>query len=184
MVDRVQVVKRESTALGGDDADASPWPEPIAPQEDAIEAAGVYLQDAANRDETTLIDRSGDDMRFKDGSNPTPIALSEFLTAEQHKAVRQLVHFLDDGPGAGFTSGAYRETLPTGNPFPTSYIWWESASKAKKIVELTVTRNAFQAPATEVWKVYDTDGSTVLATVTDAISYSAVFEASRTRTWS
>jgi hypothetical protein len=34
----------------------------------------------------------------------------------------------------------------------------------------------------EQWKVYDVDGSTVLATVTDSISYSGVFETSRTRT--
>jgi hypothetical protein len=30
--------------------------------------------------------------------------------------------------------------------------------------------------------VYDTDGSTVLATVTDAITYGGVFETDRTRT--
>ena len=67
------------------------------------------------------------------------------------------------------------------NPFPTSYIWWESASKAQKIVELTLTRNANQTPATEEWKMYDTDGTTVLATVTDTIAYSGIFETSRTR---
>jgi hypothetical protein len=45
---------------------------------------------------------------------------------------------------------------------------------------LTVTyTGAF--PTTEEWKMYDTDGSTVLATVTDTISYSGPFETSRTR---
>ena len=38
-------------------------------------------------------------------------------------------------------------------------------------------------PTTEVWKMYDTDGTTVLVTLTDAITYSGVFEATRTRTW-
>lgn len=76
-MDRVQVVKRESTALGGQDVDASPWPEPIKPQEDACEMAGVFVQDASNRDETTLISRSGDDMLFKDKNNPSGYTLTE-----------------------------------------------------------------------------------------------------------
>jgi len=97
------------------------------------------------------------------------------ISEAQHKTLRQLIHFIDDGPAEGFASGAYKETLPVG-PFPT-----ESSAKAKKIVELTITRNANKTPATEVWEMYDIDGSTVLATVTDTISYSAVFETSRTR---
>ena len=65
--DRVQVIKQESTALGGDDADAVEWGStPIEPQEDAIEAAGLYLQDASNRDEAALIWREGDVIRAKD----------------------------------------------------------------------------------------------------------------------
>ena len=191
-MDRVQLLKQESAALGGDAADEVPYPDPINPQEDAIEVAGVYLQDVSNRDETTLIDRSGNDMRFKDGNNTTPVTLSTLaaaatgVTEAAHKILRQLIHFIDDGPAEGFTSGAYKETLPSADPFPTSVIWWESSSKLKKIVEKTITRSGGGAtvvtPTPIVWKVYDTDGSTVLATVSDAISYSAVFETSRTRT--
>lgn len=88
----------------------------------------------------------------------------------------------EGGPYEGFTSGAYLETLPSADPFPTSFIWWESSAKLKKIVEETVTYNANKTVATDEWKVYDTDGTTVLATVTDTISYSGVFETSRTRT--
>jgi hypothetical protein len=190
-MDRVQVMKQESAALGGDAADEAPWPEPIDPQEDAPEVAGVYFQDASNRDETTLIDRLGDDMRFQDGNNPTAKTLTELLTASgltetAHRALRQLIHFIDNGPAEGFASGAYRETLPAADPFPTSIIWWESSSKLKKIVEKLITRTGGGAttitPTPIVWKVYDTDGSTVLATVSDAVSYSGPFETNRTRT--
>jgi hypothetical protein len=103
------------------------------------------------------------------------------LTEAQHKILRQLIHFIGEGPAEGFTSGAYKETLPSGNPFPTSAIWWESSSKLKKIVERSITWTGAN-PTTDEWKVYDTDGSTVLATVTDAISYSGPFETVRTRT--
>lgn len=186
-MDRVQVLKRETAGLGGDAADEQPWDAPIEPQEDAVEAAGVYLQDASNRDESTLVARSGDDMTFKDVNNPTEKTLTELLagagglTESAHRTLRQLIHFIDDGPAEGFPSGAYKETLPSASIFPTSVIWWESSSKLKKIVEKTITWTGVNASPI-VWKMYDTDGSTVLATITDAISFSGVFETTRTRT--
>jgi hypothetical protein len=103
------------------------------------------------------------------------------LSESAHKTLRHLIHFIDDGPAGGFASGAYKETLPSASVFPTSEIWWESSSKLKKIVELTTTWAGSKITAEE-WKMYDTDGSTVLVTVTDAISYSGVFETTRTRT--
>jgi len=104
------------------------------------------------------------------------------ITPTQHKALRDLIHFIDDGPADGFTSGAYKETLPLGNPFPTSEIWWESSAKLKKIVSLDTTWTSSKITQ-EVWKIYDAAGS-VLITLTDAITYSGMFEATRTRTWS
>jgi hypothetical protein len=101
------------------------------------------------------------------------------LTAEQHRALRQLIHFVDDGPAEGFATGAYRETTPTG-PFPTSAVWWTSGAKTHKIVELLTTWSGV-VPATETWKMYHADGTTVLAQVVDTISYSGIFETSRER---
>lgn len=98
------------------------------------------------------------------------------------RGLRALIHFIDDGPTDGFASGAYHETLPSADPFPTSFIWWTSSAKTHKIVELTLTLNTNKTPATEEWKMYDADGTTVLVTVTDAITYSGIFETSRTRT--
>lgn len=103
------------------------------------------------------------------------------LTEAAHRALRQLIHFLEEGPADGFASGAFKETLPTASVFPTSVIWWESASKAQKIVERTLTWTGVNLTADE-WKIYDTDGTTLLVTVSDSISYSGVFETTRTRT--
>jgi len=102
------------------------------------------------------------------------------ISETTHKTLRQLIHFIDDGPAEGFATGAYKETTPTG-PFPALEVWWESAAKLKKIVQLATTWTGVNITQ-EQWKVYDVDGSTVLATVTDSISYSGVFETSRTRT--
>lgn len=96
-------------------------------------------------------------------------------------SLRRLLLFMDSGPGKGFASGAYMETLPAASPFPTSWIWWVDSGKTQKIVELTITRNANQTPNVETWKMYDTDGTTVIETVVDTIAYTGIFETSRTR---
>jgi hypothetical protein len=103
------------------------------------------------------------------------------ITAADHKILRQLIHFIDDGPAVGFASGLYKETLPVASPFPTLEIWWESADKLKKIVQYEITRSAGQLPITESWKAFDTDGITVAETATDVITYSGIFETVRSR---
>lgn len=102
------------------------------------------------------------------------------ISEAQHRTLRQLIHFISDGPAEGFASGAYKEILPAADPFPTSITWWESSSKLKKIVERLITWTG-ALPTTDQWKIYDTDGTTVLWIVTDTISYTGVFETSRTR---
>lgn len=104
---------------------------------------------------------------------------NDLVGLDEHKVLRQLIHFIEDGPAEGFASGAYREV--TGTSFPTAIVWWETSSKLKKIVERLLTWTGVNL-TTDKWKVYDTDGSTVLWTVTDAVSYSGVFESNRTRT--
>lgn len=112
-----------------------------------------------------------------------PVHTQDWLTPTQHKGLYDLIHFIDDGPADGFVSGAYHETLPTGDPFPTSFTWYDSSGVGKKkIVQKTLVRNANKTPATITWRMYDS-AETLLVTVTDAISYSAVFETTRTRTW-
>jgi hypothetical protein len=101
-----------------------------------------------------------------------------------HKTLRHIIHFIDDGPGDGFLSGSYKEILPLKDPFPTSVIWWESSAKIKKLLEKAYTYNANKTVSQAQWKIYDTDGSTVLTTVTDTIVYSGVFELNRTRSFS
>lgn len=107
------------------------------------------------------------------------------ITAEQHETLRQLIHLADGvgGPLDGFTSGAYRETLPTNSPFPTSLIWWDSPSKLNKIVAKTLTYDAHKRITITSWTVYDVGGNP-LATVTDTFNYigNSPFESSRVRT--
>jgi len=76
--DRVQVYKQEDDSRGGNTADDEfGGPSPINAQEDAIESAGLILQDSNNRDEKVYIDRDGNNLRFIDGNVTTPKTLLE-----------------------------------------------------------------------------------------------------------
>jgi hypothetical protein len=101
------------------------------------------------------------------------------LTEEQHKTLRHLIHFIDSGPAEGFDTGAYRET--TGTVFPTAIIWYVDDTKAEKIVEKNITWST-PNPSEIEWIIYDTDGTTALARVTDEYTYMGIFEVSVNRT--
>lgn len=183
--DRVHPLKFESPDTGGTETDQ--FPTSADANEDFLDCRGVTFQSDSSNDENTYVSRDGaGNMIFYDGVVAAEKTLTELLTGSggltenAHKILRQLIHFIDDGPAEGFTSGAYREVTNPGTA-PTAIIWWESSSKLKKIVELGLTWSGVTVTQ-EQWKVYDTDGSTVLATVTDAISYSGIFETNRTRT--
>jgi hypothetical protein len=103
------------------------------------------------------------------------------LTPTEHEILRQLIHFIDEGPGDGFASGAFKVILPAGAPFPTSVIWYLSATMTQKLVEKFITYNSMNFPITILWNMYDVDGVTIVHTVVDTITYSGAFETSRTR---
>lgn len=182
MADRVRPLKNESPAEGGTDDDFG-LPAVIDPTEDELACAGVVAGESGKdgSDNVVRLYRENDKWYFEDGDHAGGArqSLGDLAAAGAgHSTLRQLIHFIDNGPAEGFASGAYREM--TGTVFPSSIIWYVDATKADKIVEKNITyTGAF--PTTIEWKMYDTDGSTVLATVTDTISYSGPFETDRTR---
>lgn len=188
--DRVQIQKRESAAEGGDAADDSYFLyEPLDSSEDCVELRGLFLQpETGSKDENVAIWRTGDNLIFCDVATGVESTLTDLLatasgsgvTANQHKALRDIIHFVDEGPGDGFASGAYKEIV--GQPFPTSITWYESAAKTEKIYEKLITRPSVAKPTPIVYKMYGTNGTTVVATIQDDITYNGAFEVSRVRT--
>jgi len=72
--DRVQVVKWESPAGGGSQEDTVPTE--INPNEDALDAKGLFIQDDSSADDDVLITRNANgDMVLKD-KNQAEVALS------------------------------------------------------------------------------------------------------------
>jgi hypothetical protein len=180
--DRVQVLKQESSAGGGDDADRDPFLtyERIDELEDALSATGIFVQKLGGpADELAAIWREGNNLVAKDPAHGTVNLLDASgsgITEAQHKALLQLIHFIDEGPAEGFATGATKTV--TGTVFPTQVLW--KRADATKLVEQNLTWTGV-VPTTIEWKIYAADGTTVLATVTDTVAYSGVFETGRTR---
>jgi len=115
-----------------------------------------------------------------DGENKDILAAaSGGISEAQHRALRQLVHFLDSGPGAGFASGA-EEVYTYDGLKVTAAIWYTDDQHSDKIFELAYTYTGIKV-ATETAKVYDTDGSTVLAQAVDTYTYSGIMPTKRVR---
>ncbi len=183
--DRIHPLKFESPDTGGTETDE--FPNSSDSNEDFVDCRGITIQNDTSDDETVYVSRdSSNNLIFKDGIVSTEKTLTDLiagtggLTEDSHKILRQLIHFIDEGPASGFASGSYREVTNPGIT-PSVITWWESNLKLKKIVEVLLTWNGIFVTQ-EQWKIYDTDGTTVLATITDSINYSGVFETNRTRT--
>jgi hypothetical protein len=85
---------------------------------------------------------------------------------------------LSDGP---LVNGAVRDILPPAALYPDQIIWYLNAARLIKLLELTFTRNVSNLITQAEWKIYNTNGVLVL-TVTDVITYSGLYETTRTRT--
>lgn len=117
--DRVQVLKQESAALGGDGADDVPYNAPISPQEDVLEAAGIFFQDENNRDEAVAAYRHGQDLLFKDQKVTGGVTLAELVNGLYEQTS-------SDGTSASSsTSFSTKATLTTSTlPVGTYEVEW------------------------------------------------------------
>ena len=155
-MDRVQVIKQESTALGGDDADAVEWGStPIDPVEDAIEAAGFWVQAASERDDKVKLGRTGGGhMTWDDGKVPI---------------TRKLVDLLLEG-GAIDSVGTTVALTYSGGQVTEELMSITSSGLALR--RNTYTYSSGQL-STEVVRVYGTDGTTIIGQVTRTYSYTS-----------
>jgi len=192
-LDIVQVIKQEWSSLGGGEGSDYPSPNtPLSAFEDAPEVPALFIVESGRRNKIVAIWTHNGDLKFRDVANPGTnsegytltdlLASSSGITAPQHRVLPQLIHFIDEGPAFGYVSGATKTV--TGGLFPTKVEWKRQDDTL--LIEKTIERSAGGAtnlkPTPIVWKLYDTDGTTVLETVSDAVTYDGIHEAGRTRT--
>lgn len=99
----------------------------------------VFFEDVTGdpTEEGQMRRTSGDLRVYIGGAVKSLLASVSGITADQHKVLRQLIHFIEDGPAEGFASGAYREV--TGSVFPTAIVWYTDSGKTDKIAERLIT---------------------------------------------
>lgn len=93
--------------------------------------------------------------------------------------LNKLLFYVNEGPVEGFSIG-YKEII--GQPFPTNVTWYSDPLNTKKIVEKIIIRNPIKMPTSITWNLFDSDGTTIIKSLTDSITYTSnVFETSRVR---
>lgn len=190
-LDRVQVIKQEWSSLGGGEGSDFAYSVPLNAIQDAPEFPAIFIVDVGRRNKAIAIWPDGSDLRFRDITNPgidnkgytltEVLAGAGGLTEEAHKALRQLIHWLPDGPGDGFSTSPFKKSTWSGI-FKTAEVWWESSDMLKKIFEHTMTWTGINKTG-EVWTLYKTDGTSPHVRATDVITFNGVFEDTRTRTY-
>lgn len=112
----------------------------------------------------------------------TRIHLDEARAPDVDVTLRELLHFVGDGPVQGAGLSAPREVRsPTGSPFPTSIVWYRTGAQTTRAMDVTITRDAQKRPTTIVHRLYGVDGVTVVLTITDTVTYSGGWVLQRDR---
>lgn len=160
--DRVQVLKQESAAGGGNPADDDPFlNSPIDETEDALSAAGLFIQEQGGpADEDAGIWREGGILKAKDTGHAT-------------------INLLDSAAGTN-VGGDVDFLLESAPPEPdTNYVVTRTSGQVSKeewtrnpgnlLKSIDYTRSGGQVE-TVVTKVFDADGTTVLAQTTETFT--------------
>lgn len=162
--DKVQLLKQESTAGGGDGTEEREYPAPLDPNEDLPEVRGVYFQKDTGNDTAVKITRdASDNLSFTD-----PVAGTKTLQQLATAAGVSVNDFLlDNEPvDVGYTY------TPTYSGGVVTQEEWKITSNNRKRRTIDYTYSGGSV-STEVRKVYDpADGTTVLAQVTITYTYS------------
>jgi len=163
-IDRVKPLKIESIASGGDENDE--YPSSLNPEEDHVECAGLVLDAPGLIDESTVLDRNGNDMRFKDTNNPVPVTLSTIVAGATGVTYNEFL--LDNEPTAetGASDCAYTITRAAGQV--TKEEWKRNDTTLIKSIDYSYITGKLSS---EVRKVFAANGSTIVAQVTWSYTY-------------
>lgn len=103
------------------------------------------------------------------GAAANPSWTGGMVTTSSHKALTDLIHYIDGGPVYGPGPYYYVQT-PLGSLSPTTGAWYTNVASNKKVVEQNIVWNgAYMSQS--IWKVYASDGVTVVGQITDNFTY-------------
>ena len=149
-LDRVKPLKLESIDTGGNQDDE--FPTSINPEEDHVECAGLVLDDPGLIDESTVLWRDVNDMKFKDAGNPAGVTLTDLIGLVN-------VYLENDPP----TPGTDYSNTYTGQRVDQEQ--WKRTSDASLLKQIDYSYTG-QRLTTEVRKVFAANGTTILGQLT------------------
>lgn len=180
-------MKLETPVEGGNQTDM--WPVEVNPNQDGVDCNALFLQSTSSADSRVYVDRDSADqgIRFTEptvGVKKLNRLVSNSLSDTQsHQALLDIIHFLDDGPGDGWASGAVRVRTGTA-PNAGGWVWYTSTAQTARIIDCTITYTGSSiVPATKVWRLYAANGTTVIRTVTDTYTWTGPILTQKARSW-
>ena len=165
-LERVQLSKSERSSQGGDDADSDPFGSgPLDSTEDAPDVRGIFFQPAspAARDKLVGIYRDGDFLKFKDVDTGVESTLGQLTGAASLNVGADLDFLLENDPPEPDCN--YAVTRVSG--LVSQETWTRDGGNLLKSTDYTRTAGLV---STIVVKIYDTDGTTVLAQTTETLT--------------
>jgi hypothetical protein len=187
MADRVRPLGLECPQEGGTQIYSAPTE--INPNQDGVDCNALFLQSASSADSRVFVDRDSTDqgLRFTEptvGVKKLNRLVSNSLSDTQsHQALLDIIHFLDDGPGDGWASGAVRVRVGTG-PNAGGWVWYTSTAMTARIIDMTVTYPAGSIlPQTKAWRLYAANGTSVIRTLTDTYTWNGPLLTQKARSW-
>lgn len=188
-LNRCRSLKLESISEGGGQNDES-WTEANI-GEDFLDGQGITLQVAGasttTSDATTYVSRpAAGALAFTDQLSGT-LTLEQLVTSVtakpgSHNRLADIIHFLPEGPGDGWASGAVCVEGFAG-PLQVSSTWYTDATQTKRIISVAWT---YTGPlvSTAKWTLFSpADGVTIARTLTDSYTFNGPLLQTRTRTW-
>jgi hypothetical protein len=173
-LDKVQPVKYESTSTGGDGNDK--YFTDSNPQADFQEIRGVVLCDASNRDETTVVDRNANDMRFKDGNNTTALTLSQLAAGATYSAATGEPLGFVDRTSSQISWNNTNKSLSLAVKSPaTEFVFYEPGGV--KYTKTTTQTATLSSPAAGKWYFYFSSGTLTYSSSLPAAGFKSCFVA-------
>lgn len=186
MADRVRPLGLECPQEGGTQTYGAPTE--LNPNQDGVDCNALFLQSTSSADGTVYINRaSTGTITFTDptvGSKALNRLVSNSISDTQsHQALLDIVHFLEDGPGDGWASGAVCVRIGTA-PNAGGWVWYTSTALSARIIDMTINYATNSIlPSTKVWRLYAANGTTVIRTLTDTYTWTGPILTQRQRSW-
>ena len=160
-----------------------------------VDSAGLTVQrqgaNTSTADTLVRVERTtAGALHFADtvANGTTGLDLSQLLTSATGAVgafnALQDIRLWAGSPGDGYASGAVKVRTGT-TPNSGGYVWYKSSAMTSRLFDCVIAYPSNSIlPSTKTYRLYASDGSTVVRTAVDTLTWSGAVLTQTTRTWS